>query len=138
MIDTATNTVVARLAVGTDPRRVAITPDGAFAYVANFGSNNVSVIETCTNTLVAAIPVAASAHGVAVTPDGASVYVTNAGAPGSVSNLVSVISTATNTVVATVTVGLSPFGVAMGVRRENSLRSLIGFGWGFLSFSDSL
>ncbi len=33
---------------------------------------------------------------------------------------------------------LSNEGARMGARHENSLRSLIGFGWGFLFLSDSL
>ncbi len=37
------------------PLGVAITPDGAFAYVANNGSNTVSVIETASNTVVATV-----------------------------------------------------------------------------------
>jgi YVTN family beta-propeller protein len=36
---------------------VAITPDGAFAYVASFNSGTVSVIETASNTVVATFPV---------------------------------------------------------------------------------
>jgi len=36
---------------------VAITPNGAFAYVTNQSSNNVSVIDTTTNTVVAIVPV---------------------------------------------------------------------------------
>ena len=57
MIDTATNTVVATIPVGASPQGVAINPDGTFAYVANGGNDNVSVIDTATNTVVATIPV---------------------------------------------------------------------------------
>ncbi len=42
MIDTATNTEVATVTMGDGPRGVAITPDGAFAYVVNLFSDNVS------------------------------------------------------------------------------------------------
>ncbi len=38
------------------PFGVAITPDGAFAYVANNAVGTVSVIETASNTVVATIP----------------------------------------------------------------------------------
>ncbi len=51
MIDTATNTVTATITVGNGPRSVAITPDGALAYVTNFGADTVSVIDTATNTV---------------------------------------------------------------------------------------
>jgi YVTN family beta-propeller protein len=38
VIDRATNTVAATVPVGVSPVGVAITPNGASAYVANFGS----------------------------------------------------------------------------------------------------
>jgi DNA-binding beta-propeller fold protein YncE len=41
VIDTASNTITTDIAVGTDPREVAITPDGRYAYVANYGSVSV-------------------------------------------------------------------------------------------------
>lgn len=91
VIDTATNTVVAivPLRVESFSLGVAITPDGAFAYVANnFSSNSLSVIDTATNTEVASLPVGLFPTGIAVTPDGAFVYVTNAG-----DNTVSVVRT---------------------------------------------
>ena len=78
------------------------------AYVANAGSNTVSVINPTTNTVVATIPVGPNPVNIAVTPNGTSAYVTNAG-----SNTVSVINTATNTVVATVPVGANPVNVAV-------------------------
>ena len=81
---------------------------GAYTYVANYGSNNVSVINTLTNLVVATITVGSGPIGVAITPDGSHVYVTNYGA-----GTVSVITVATNVVAATVTVGTNPFGVAI-------------------------
>ena len=39
VIDTATNTVVATVAVGTNPLGVAVNPAGTRAYVANSGSD---------------------------------------------------------------------------------------------------
>jgi YVTN family beta-propeller protein len=71
-----------------------------FAYVANSGSNIVSVIDTATNKVVATVPVGGCPHGgcpdaVAVTPDGTRVYVTSSGS-------VIVINATTNKVVATV------------------------------------
>jgi YVTN family beta-propeller protein len=91
---------------------VAITPDGAFAYVTDGGDSTVSVIATSTNTVVATVPVGmypfGGPIGVAITPDGAFAYVA-----GSRDNAVSIIDTATNTVVATVPVGMNPQGVAI-------------------------
>jgi YVTN family beta-propeller protein len=50
---------------------VAVTPDGAFAYVTNQATNNVSVINTATNAIVATIPVGNNPVGLAITPNGA-------------------------------------------------------------------
>jgi len=108
VIDTATNTVVATVAVGNSPFGVAVSSDGSRAYVANAFSSDVSVIDTSTNTVVATIALENSPYGVAITPDGTRAYVTNP-----VSNSVSVIDTGTNTVVATVPVGNIPYGVAI-------------------------
>ncbi|MCA1683019.1 MAG: beta-propeller fold lactonase family protein [Actinobacteria bacterium] len=110
VIDTSTNTVVATVAVGSNPQDVAVTPDGSRAYVVNTGEDTVSVIDTATNMVVATILLAGGSAptGVALTPDGTRAYVTNTG-----SDTVSVIDTATNTVVATVAVGAGPQGVAV-------------------------
>ena len=56
---------------------VAVTPNGAYAYVTNYGSDTVSVISTATNTVTATITVGSYPLGVAVTPNGAYAYVTN-------------------------------------------------------------
>ena len=45
-----------------------MTPDGSKVYVANEGSNTVSVIATATNAVTATIPVGALPYGVAVDP----------------------------------------------------------------------
>jgi YVTN family beta-propeller protein len=59
VIATATNAVVATVPVGAAPFGVAITPNGAFAYVTfnNINSNTVPVIATATNTVVATVAV---------------------------------------------------------------------------------
>ena len=100
--------MTATIPVGSQPGGVAVTPDGSKVYVANFLSNNVSVIATATNTVTATIPAGSEPFGVAVTPDGCKVYVANGA-----SNNVSVIATATNRVTAAITVGRGP--VAFGV-----------------------
>jgi len=96
------------------PYAVAITPNGAFAYVANAAASTVSVINTATHSLVATIPVGSTPHGVAITPDGAFAYVGN-----EYSSTVSVINTASNTVVDTVGgVAVAPEGVAIMHQRN--------------------
>ena len=46
-------TVMATITVGSKPWGVAITRNGAYAYVTNYGDNTVSVISTSTNTVTA-------------------------------------------------------------------------------------
>jgi YVTN family beta-propeller protein len=109
VIDTATNTVMATVPVGSSPQGIAVTPDGKHAYVAN---GSVSVIDTATNKVVATVPVGSASGGasggVTITPDGRHAYAADAG-----DNTVSVIDTASNTVVATVPVGIAPIAVAV-------------------------
>ncbi len=77
---------------------VTATPVASgFVYVANSGSNNVSVINRATNTVTSTIGVGNGPVGCVVSPDGNKVYVANIN-----SNTVSVINTATNTVTAVV------------------------------------
>jgi|SRR5665647_2179732 len=94
--------------VGSKPLGVAITPNGKWVYVANSGSNNVSVIDTATNTVIKTIPVGNHPYGVTVNLSGTKVYVTNQD-----SENISVIDTATNTVTANITVEKYPHGVAV-------------------------
>jgi YVTN family beta-propeller protein len=122
VIDMATNTVTATIAVGSNPGEVAVSADGSHAYVTNYGGGTVSVIDTSTNTVTATITVGSEPVGVALSPDGSHAYVANNN-----SGTVSVIDTATNTVTATITVGSNPFGVAVSpdgnhayVTNENS------------------
>src|SRR5436309_374668 len=118
VINTMTDRVVAVIPVQFSPFGIAITPNGAFAYVSNTGaicdlcpiaqSGSVSVIDTTTYNVVATIPVGRWPAGVAFTPDGAFSYVANFN-----SNTVSVINTVTNTVTATIGVGTEPLFVAI-------------------------
>lgn len=79
------------------------------AYVANGGSNSVSVIDTSTNAIAGSpIAVGPGPTAVAFNADGSRVYVGNTNG-----TTVSVINTATNTVVATVGVGNNPSAVSV-------------------------
>ncbi|KJY29347.1 hypothetical protein VR46_37185, partial [Streptomyces sp. NRRL S-444] len=78
---------------------------GSSVYVANPGSNTVSVIDIASNTVTATIDVGTFPQGVAVNPDSAYVTNTNDGT-------VSVIDAAGNGIAATIPVGSSPLGVA--------------------------
>ena len=106
-IDVATNTPADTIEVEGSPAGVAVTPDGATAYVTNSGLNTVTPIDVATNTPGDPIPVGSSPEAVAVTPDGATAYVTNVN-----SNNVTPIDVATNTPGDPIPVD-SPFGVAV-------------------------
>jgi YVTN family beta-propeller protein len=114
VISTATNSVVATVPVGQRPQEVALTPDGAFAYVAVIGGGSnptVSVISTADNTVAATItiPIAIQVNGVAITPDGKFVYVTgeDTSSTGYPTGYLGVIAAATNTIVASIGLGVN-------------------------------
>ena len=69
---------------------VALSPDGAFAYVANIGSGSVSMLDVAGRYLVRTAATGAGAEGIAVSPNGAELWVTNRAA-----NTVSVLDAAT-------------------------------------------
>jgi YVTN family beta-propeller protein len=110
VVDTATNTVTANVAVGTGPTGVAVNAAATRVYVTNSTSSTVSVINTSTNTVSATVAVGIGPVGIAVNRAGTMVYVANR-----LSNSVSVIDTSTNTVTATVNVGSGPYGIAVNV-----------------------
>lgn len=110
VVDTASNTILANVALPGTPAGVAVTPDGTHVYVANGTTTGiVSVIATASNAVSASIPVGSSPDGIAITPNGSTAYVTqflNAG-------LVTIINTATGTVAGSIAVGGGPIGVAV-------------------------
>ena len=107
VIDEATGTVTATIAVGSDPDGVAVDPASGTAYVANGGADTVSVIDEATGTVTATIVVGSGPSGVAVDPTARTAYVAN------FAGTVSVVEEATGTVTATVSVGADPSGVAV-------------------------
>jgi len=95
-------------ASSTSPAQtLGITQTGPFAYVANNGSNTVSVISIPTGQVTNAIFVASGPWGAAISPDQTQVYVTS-----NQGNSVSVINTANGSLGATIPVQSSPMGVA--------------------------
>lgn len=97
--------------------RAHLTIGNATVYVANFGSNTVSVIDGASNQVVATIPVGSQPRwylngsfnpSAPITPDGTKLYV-----PNVASGDVSVISTATNSVLTTVPVNSVSSGLVI-------------------------
>ncbi len=99
VIDTATSTVIDTdpvasgvnpifLGNGNDPVAIAISPNGTRAYVANSGTNTVTIIDTVNNKIVDANPATqavdairvfngSTPEGIVVSPGGRYVYVAN-------------------------------------------------------------
>ena len=93
---------------GTDSKSYTINlQPSVYAYITNYGSNNISVIDTVTNTVIATVNVGFNPLGVTVNPSGTKVYVANE------DGTVSVIDTSTNTVTDSVPVGHLPYGIAI-------------------------
>jgi YVTN family beta-propeller protein len=108
ILDTTTNTVKAKIKVGTRPYALAVTPDGRQLYVPNHGDGTVSVIDTATEQLVTTITVKPNPHWVEFSEDGTRAYTAN-----HESNLITVLDTASHTVVAEIPVQKSPHSVAV-------------------------
>lgn len=132
IIQTSNNTVVGTISGFSGPFAIAITPDGKYAYVTNFGSNNfapigttVAVVDLTSNTIIKMIDLAIQPSGIAITPDGRYAYVSNYntlysnGAPAFTGltagqGTVNIIDIATNTVIPPIIpVGQSPDAIAI-------------------------
>jgi YVTN family beta-propeller protein len=108
-VEADANAKVIEVAVGLEPRRLALLPGNAKLYVANMAGASVSVIDTATRTVLRTISVGAEPLGLAVTADGTRIYVANHS-----SDNVSVIDTALDKVIKTIVgVGPKPSGVAI-------------------------
>ena len=71
------STVVATIPVGNRPRGVAVSADGARAYVALGKDDAVAVIDVAARRVIDRIPVGTDPEQVALSPDGRTVYVSN-------------------------------------------------------------
>ena len=79
-----------------------------FAYVANLGSDDVSVIDVSSNEVIATVPVGNDPNGVAVSADGERVYVTNF-----LSNDISVLDATAQVAIGALVAGDGPVGIAV-------------------------
>lgn len=80
-IDPATGRELNRLETGPSPHEVAVTPDGRLAFVANYGSNSLSVVDVRQQMVVGTVDLGEHSrpHGLVVSRDGASLWVTTEG-----------------------------------------------------------
>lgn len=72
---------LARLATGPGPHEVAATPDGRWAFVANYSSNSLTVVDIPNRETAGTVDLGEHnrPHGVFVSKDGSSVWVTTEG-----------------------------------------------------------
>jgi YVTN family beta-propeller protein len=68
VIDTGTGGVVGTVSVGNDPVYMALNRDGSRLYVANAGSNSISVVDTGNDTVTRTLTGWTFPHGIAVKP----------------------------------------------------------------------
>jgi YVTN family beta-propeller protein len=102
-----TTSGVVNTTVGANPSALAVNPVTNKTYIANAGSNTVSVLDVPTNS-TEAVPVGTNPVAVGVNPVTNTIYVANEG-----SNNVTAINGAMNTVIATITVGSGPEALAV-------------------------
>ncbi len=109
VIDTASNSVLAHVPVGSGPSRPVVSADGSLVYVPAFNAGRIDVVDAATHSVVATIPLSVD-NGAAATlsPDGTQLYVHTAEG-------LAIVDLATNTVIDTITTlsGASGSGLAI-------------------------
>lgn len=96
------------VSVGNTPYWSAVSRDGTFLYVCNWGDNTVSAINTETHTLITRITVEKNPWGVTFSPDGTYAYVGNQN-----SNSLSIIQTATHARTKNIKIDQTPTMIAV-------------------------
>ena len=75
IFDTASQRFTGELAVGGNPYRIKVSPDGARAYTTNLSGATLSVIDLATRSAVATVPVPVQPTGLALSADGRTIWV---------------------------------------------------------------
>jgi YVTN family beta-propeller protein len=68
VIDTSLKKVIKTIPVGTAPGNIAISPDGVYAYVADYNSDSVTVIDVNCLAVVNTLPLGNNSYGLAFAP----------------------------------------------------------------------
>jgi YVTN family beta-propeller protein len=94
VFDGATHQILAEIAVDGDdqpatskPHFVSFSPDFRYAYIANVGTNNVTVIDATQRKMITQVAAGKGAHAAVASPDGKRVWVANPG-DGTVTEIV--------------------------------------------------
>jgi YVTN family beta-propeller protein len=74
-VNVATRTIDQAIRVGSVPKFLAVTPDGAHVVVSNWCDYSVSIIDTAKAKTVKELPVGRFPRGIAITPDSKTAYV---------------------------------------------------------------
>lgn len=107
IVDVAARRLVQAIPTGArTSHQVAVTPDGARAFVANIGSGSATAIDLASGTVLKQLPTGDGAEGIAVSPDGREVWVSNRAA-----NTVTVLDARTLEVTATLPSAAFPIRV---------------------------
>jgi YVTN family beta-propeller protein len=95
------NTRLARITVGDEPQSIALTPDNAYAYVANAAAGTVTIIQisdpawgTFSASVIGTLTTGAEPWNIICSPDGKRVFVAN-----SSQDTITVINTATRSII---------------------------------------
>ena len=102
-LDAATHAIKAKYGCGTDPERLAVTPDGTRIYCSNEDESGASVVDVAAGKIITTVRTGIEPEGVAITPDGRWAYVT-----AETSNTVTVIDTRINKPLKNLVVGSRP------------------------------
>ena len=117
----------------SNPSGIAVTPNGSYAYVADYAANGVYVIDTATNVVSTSLSVLSS-FDVAITPNGSYVYAPNyGGAPSTVT----VIDTSTNSVSATVSDASLNYPRGVAITPNGSYAYVVNYGAKTVSVIDT-
>ena len=120
---------------GTASKPATITVLPVYAYVANEGSNTVSLIDTATKKVTDIVPVGIKPNAIAVAPDG-TVYVANSGESENPSSI-SIIDTTTKTVTDTLSAGESGRFAGVAVNPTGTKVYATNSGEGIISIIDT-
>ena len=114
VIDATMDSMTATVPVGDNPLDIALSPDGATAYVSSFSTDMLDVIDTATLTVTHSIGVGNGPFGLALASGGRYAYVADRQPFGTVARgNVAVVDTVTDTVLTKITVGENPTSVAV-------------------------
>ncbi len=122
--------VLKELNFGTQPRGVALSPNGDTAYVADFAENVIYVIDTTNMTVFKTIAVGSGPVGVTVSSDGKYLLTTNWN-----DHKIQAIDLATDTVIGTADTGENPAYVKFVGPSTVAVSSFTGGSLGFFTFT---